>query len=878
MTKKAMLESCGEAMKATAAANEKNTAEAHNEAASHHRIAAEHAKLMGDDALHAKHKDMAVEHDLAEARCLAAASNNVKPKDEAAATAALASRSFNGRALNAKTSENAPEDVHCARCNKDFSIEDCTRVDADHVKCPGCESTLNVSANIAENEDTKKQAEAARALFVKAVGLEAAKGHDEYMSAMNCAHEATETAHETGYKTDHKIAAAKHDIAQVAASRVGMSAHAEIHGSMAEHHREENPKAGDVDGYEEALQACHEDPGIWSKAKAAAEKGDYVGDTLYQVANKIYENMGGETKSARAYRGRLNELSSARMSFDKPLMAALSDDGWDVEDLKSRIAEQIADLDEFKSKNGNMGPSGWVATVIIPEHEEGETWTAVVPGNDGKLYAVEFKIEDDDVEVVGDPKQIERTSDYEYVDDMENEAKRFAKVEALEATWSDAVRAAARLARQSGAKSGTTAWDKLHAMKGKDEAAAGQDEMDPHRASQGAYKASEYAEHATRTANESNTSEDHSNAAAAHRNAEHAHDYAKDATNGEHHTVLANHHAEMVTEHENKARSLPPFKRSEKIPNLPRHASRGNADTSSLQAAVLVHVCHDELRASGCNPDLNAVRHEVLRLHGVDLTCTQVGDFLSRPVEAIGKAAGDPNKPLESSGAALESGKTDDLRSLATTESVIMYMPGGVHTITPSQGGKPVTVTVKIDEVSAERMEEQRAALEAGGNKPFFSVQHNTQIAAFWPTKFFWDTRLDATGSLVSGVWAEGEWTQAGREAVEGKNFRTFSPTFFVDAIRNDPEDPVEVACNVDAKLNMGALENDPAFESISPLWAKRASSKERKHEMEAEKAVKKSLKTLVSAGRNPNLAMVRDEVKRSFGLSMTEDEVCDYL
>lgn len=152
-------------------------------------------------------------------------------------------------------------------------------------------------------------------------------------------------------------------------------------------------------------------------------------------------------------------------------------------------------------------------------------------------------------------------------------------------------------------------------------------------------------------------------------------------------------------------------------------------------------------------------------------------------------------------------------------DGIIQYMPAGTHTITPSQNGRPVTVSVEVDAAAADKLEQQRRSLEASGKKPFFSVQHSTQIAAFWPAEFFWDTRLDATGSLVEGVWARGEWTRAGREAVEGKDFRTFSPTFFVDAIRNDPNRPVQVVCNDEAKANMGALENDPAFQTISPLW-----------------------------------------------------------
>jgi hypothetical protein len=151
--------------------------------------------------------------------------------------------------------------------------------------------------------------------------------------------------------------------------------------------------------------------------------------------------------------------------------------------------------------------------------------------------------------------------------------------------------------------------------------------------------------------------------------------------------------------------------------------------------------------------------------------------------------------------------------------NVIAYMPGGVHQINPSQGGKPVTVTVLVNPKTADTLERQRAALESGGNKPFFSVQHNTQIAAFWPSRFFWDTRPDPSGKQVAGVYAEGEWSQAGREAVEGKNFRTFSPTFFVTKLSTDPEDPAEVEANFDAKLNMGALENDPAFRALPPLW-----------------------------------------------------------
>lgn len=156
----------------------------------------------------------------------------------------------------------------------------------------------------------------------------------------------------------------------------------------------------------------------------------------------------------------------------------------------------------------------------------------------------------------------------------------------------------------------------------------------------------------------------------------------------------------------------------------------------------------------------------------------------------------------------------------ALRDGVVQYMPGGVHTITPSQNGRPVIVTVKVTQDSAKKLEAQRRILTAEGRKPFFSVDHSTNVAAFWPTKFFWGTRLDAVGKMSEGVWAEGKATDAGLEAADGQNFRTFSPTFFVDDVKAAQ---AEIICNDGAKANMGALVNDPAFDKISPLWAGRA-------------------------------------------------------
>ena len=168
------------------------------------------------------------------------------------------------------------------------------------------------------------------------------------------------------------------------------------------------------------------------------------------------------------------------------------------------------------------------------------------------------------------------------------------------------------------------------------------------------------------------------------------------------------------------------------------------------------------------------------------------------------------------------------VNSAVMVDDCIPYMPGGIHQITPSQNNKAVTVTVKVDAQSAKELQLQLETLIEAGKRPYFSIgenSHKSDIAAFRPTQFFWATRRDVTGAMKTGVWCKGEWTRAGREAVEGKDFNAFSPTFFVDAVRNDPSRPAKVVCEPDANPNMGALVNDPAFVMNSPLCCKNAAT-----------------------------------------------------
>ena len=153
-----------------------------------------------------------------------------------------------------------------------------------------------------------------------------------------------------------------------------------------------------------------------------------------------------------------------------------------------------------------------------------------------------------------------------------------------------------------------------------------------------------------------------------------------------------------------------------------------------------------------------------------------------------------------------------------TVSNEFMFMPAGRQTITPFGGGIGVPIEVMVDESSAMELERQRVALSAKGARPYFDFEHEDDGASFWPTQFFW------RDGDAPGIYARGEWTADGKAGVEGRRWRGFSPVFHVD---NKRARPARIICNDGAVPNMGGLVNNPAFKTISPLWAKNASGAE---------------------------------------------------
>jgi hypothetical protein len=141
-----------------------------------------------------------------------------------------------------------------------------------------------------------------------------------------------------------------------------------------------------------------------------------------------------------------------------------------------------------------------------------------------------------------------------------------------------------------------------------------------------------------------------------------------------------------------------------------------------------------------------------------------------------------------------------------------MYMPAGLQEITPFSGGVGKPIKINVDANGAAEIEAQRAHLAGKGRQPYFDFDHADGPASFWIESFSWKP---------DGIYAKGEWTQRGKQSVEGKEYRYFSPVFYVDDKHGDP---AKIQCRKGAKANMGALINDPAFHNILPLWAKNAS------------------------------------------------------
>jgi hypothetical protein len=118
----------------------------------------------------------------------------------------------------------------------------------------------------------------------------------------------------------------------------------------------------------------------------------------------------------------------------------------------------------------------------------------------------------------------------------------------------------------------------------------------------------------------------------------------------------------------------------------------------------------------------------------------------------------------------------------ATASGEMMFMPAGEHELTPLVNGKPRQIRVAVDPQSATAVEATRVAVLARGKRPYFDFNHEDGPASFWPDRFYWGS-IDGK----QGVITHGEWSASGKAAVEGKEYRQFSPGFDIDNVAGRP-------------------------------------------------------------------------------------------
>lgn len=138
----------------------------------------------------------------------------------------------------------------------------------------------------------------------------------------------------------------------------------------------------------------------------------------------------------------------------------------------------------------------------------------------------------------------------------------------------------------------------------------------------------------------------------------------------------------------------------------------------------------------------------------------------------------------------------------------IVYMPEGSHTITPWVDGKPKTITVHVPAAKgaaiAAVLQASLVEREKSNVRPWFDFEHKNGAASALPKSFRYEPG--------KGIMCAVEWTGAGRNAIEGKDFSYLSPTFLL----GDDGSP----SGLPSRGPLASLLNEPAFRDIPRIAA----------------------------------------------------------
>lgn len=142
----------------------------------------------------------------------------------------------------------------------------------------------------------------------------------------------------------------------------------------------------------------------------------------------------------------------------------------------------------------------------------------------------------------------------------------------------------------------------------------------------------------------------------------------------------------------------------------------------------------------------------------------------------------------------------------------VVFLPEGVHAIHANTNGAAKRSTVRITAARgpaiAAKLNQDLVRRQSQNVRPWVDFGHAEGAAAALPKAF----RYEPGKGVVLAV----EWTDAGRRAIEGKDWSYFSPVFYL----GDDGEPD----GLPAKGPVGALVNEPAFRTIPRIAASDAS------------------------------------------------------
>jgi phage I-like protein len=155
----------------------------------------------------------------------------------------------------------------------------------------------------------------------------------------------------------------------------------------------------------------------------------------------------------------------------------------------------------------------------------------------------------------------------------------------------------------------------------------------------------------------------------------------------------------------------------------------------------------------------------------------------------------------------ISAGYPSALGSSAPAE--IVYIPEGDHAITPTIDGKPGKVTVSLPPsrgaAIAAKLQRDLVSRNSENVRPILDFDHRgSGSAAAIPGAFSYRPGI--------GIVLAIDWTNAGRSAIEGRDFSYFSPTFLLD----DDGTPG----GLPTRGPIGSLVNNPAFRQMPRIAA----------------------------------------------------------